>query len=109
MLTAMVKSPWRRTAGRSPVVSNTFHPRAGTTVLDTGANVQPSNFMSIALNNGESATLTLKGAGRLTMTGDFNVSDLSTSRGTLNIQLFATPSSSSCLRELMTTFAPYAA
>ena len=70
----------------SPLITSTFHPSAGTTVIDTGAFVNASGFSSIGLNNGDSATLTVKGVGRYTVGADLNVSDVNTSRGTLNIQ-----------------------
>ena len=70
----------------TPLLTNTFHTHAGLTVLDTGANVQVSNFSSLAINSADVATLTAKGAARFTMVGDFNVSDLTGSRSTLNIQ-----------------------
>lgn len=68
------------------VLTNTFHPRAGTVIIDSGGNVQNSNFASIGLANGDNATLTVRGVGRYTVNGDTNISDQNSSRGTLNIQ-----------------------
>jgi autotransporter-associated beta strand protein len=69
----------------APLLSNQFHQRQGTTVLDTGANVVSNGFNSVGLLSGDVATLTVQGVGRITQSGDFNVGDVS-ANGTLNIQ-----------------------
>jgi autotransporter-associated beta strand protein len=69
-----------------PVLTTQFHQKQGTTVIDTGGNVIVSSFNSIGLNNGDNATLTVRGAGRIAESGDFNVSDQASSSGTLNVQ-----------------------
>jgi autotransporter-associated beta strand protein len=68
------------------LLTNQFHPRTATTVIDTGGNVVNSNFSSIGLANTDNAILTLKGLGKYTVSGDLNVSDQNSSRGTMNIQ-----------------------
>ncbi|MHA3773695.1 autotransporter-associated beta strand repeat-containing protein [Verrucomicrobiota bacterium sgz303538] len=70
----------------APVLTNQFHQRAGTTVLDTGANVTVNNYNSIGQVSGDTATLVMKGASRLTETNDFNVGDNGGTVGILNIQ-----------------------
>ena len=70
----------------SPIASNQFHQRAGTTVLDTGANVVVNGFNSVGQISGDTATLTVKGVGRITDSADFNVGDVGGTRGTLNLQ-----------------------
>jgi fibronectin-binding autotransporter adhesin len=67
------------------VLTNQFHQRLGETILDTGANVLVNGFNSVGQLNGDNATLTLRGASRMTENADFNVGEVS-STGTLNIQ-----------------------
>ena len=67
------------------LATSSFHPRAGTTVIDTGGNVQVGSFSSIGLSSGDVGTLTVKGAGRYTVNGDFNAGDLSGSVGIVNV------------------------
>jgi autotransporter-associated beta strand protein len=70
----------------SATLASQFHQHQGTTVIDTGGNVVVGGFNSVGLADGDTAVLTVKGAGRLTESGDFNVGDLSGSNGTLNVQ-----------------------
>lgn len=68
------------------LIAANFHPRAGTTIIDSGGNVQSNGFASIGLANGENATLTIKGVGKYLVNADMNVSDQNSSRGTMNVQ-----------------------
>ena len=89
--TSFQTGTFQKIAGGTLTINNTlatgnFHPRAGTTVLDTGADVRVGGFSSVGLSSGDNGTLTAKGAGRFTANGDFNVGDVAGTRGTLNIQ-----------------------
>ncbi len=59
---------------------------AGTVVIDSGAVVTNNNFDSIGLHGTDNGTLTLKGTGSLGTSSDFNVGDIDSAVGTLNIQ-----------------------
>jgi autotransporter-associated beta strand protein len=58
----------------------------GTMVIDSGGVVTNSNYDDVGQNTTDNATLTLKGTGSLGTSSDFNVGDLDSSTGTLNIQ-----------------------
>ena len=66
--------------------TSTFHPRNGTTVLDSGSDVRTTGFSSVGLGGTESAVMTVKGSGRLTVGTDFNLGDTVASRGVVNVQ-----------------------
>lgn len=60
---------------------------AGTLVLDAGGKINNGgNYSSIGQSGTDNAILTLKGTATFTNTGDFNLGDLDSSSGTLNIQ-----------------------
>jgi autotransporter-associated beta strand protein len=58
----------------------------GTMVVDSGSINNGGNYSSIGLNTSDVATLTLRGTGSFTNTADFNVGDIDSSAGTLNLQ-----------------------
>jgi autotransporter-associated beta strand protein len=62
----------------------------GTVVIDTGGSITNTVFNSIGLNATDNGTLTLRGTGSLSTTSDFNVGDIDSAVGTLNVQNSAT-------------------
>ncbi len=68
------------------ILTTQFHQRAGTTVLDSGANVIATSYNSVGQLTGDVAVLTVKGIGKITDQADFNVGDVTGTVGTLNIQ-----------------------
>lgn len=60
--------------------------KGGTTVVDTGGAVTTPNWCSVGQAGSDVATLTLKGTGTFTNSNDFNVGDIDSTAGTLNIQ-----------------------
>jgi fibronectin-binding autotransporter adhesin len=67
------------------LLTNQFFPQNGTTTIDDGGNVVVSNFSSAGHSNGNLATLNVKNAGRLSVSGDFNVADQSGSTGIVKL------------------------
>ena len=61
-----------------------FFPNGGTTII-TGS-LTSSSYSSIAQANGSNGTVVITGTGSMTVNGDFNVSDLSVSVGSLSLQ-----------------------
>src|SRR5205807_1748478 len=60
--------------------------KGGTVVVDSNGAVNTAgSFISIGQNGSDNATLLLKGTGSLTTTSDFNVGDIDSSVGTMNI------------------------
>lgn len=59
--------------------------KAGSLTLNSGF-ISANNFCSIGQNNADSGTLTLKGTANFNDSNDFNVGDVGTSVGTLNVQ-----------------------
>ncbi|MES2924411.1 MAG: autotransporter-associated beta strand repeat-containing protein [Verrucomicrobiota bacterium] len=59
---------------------------AGAVVVDTSGVVTTTNFNSVAVGGTEVATMTLQGNGSFISGNDFNVGDVGSSAGTLNIQ-----------------------
>jgi fibronectin-binding autotransporter adhesin len=73
-------------AGRDTFTGNLFG-KGGTIVIDSGGSVNNGgNYSSIGQSGTDVATLTLKGTGAFTNNADFNVGDIDSSVGTLNIQ-----------------------
>ncbi len=73
-------------AGRETFGGNLFG-KGGTLVIDSGGSINNGgNYSSIGQNGTDNATLTLRGTGAFTNSADFNVGDVDTSVGTLNIQ-----------------------
>ena len=73
-------------AGKETFTGNVF-PHAGILVVDSGGAINNGgNYSSIGQNGTDNATLTLKGTGTFTNSADFNVGDVDTAIGTLNIQ-----------------------
>jgi autotransporter-associated beta strand protein len=71
--------------------SNTFSgnlfANAGTVVIDSGGSANNiTSWVSIGQQNTDNATLTLKGTGSLATTFDFNVGDIGSAMGTMNVQ-----------------------
>ncbi len=64
--------------------------KAGELVLDSGAGLSTSVFASIGQDGTDNAILTMKGSSSLSVNADFNVGDIVSSVGTLNIQDSAT-------------------
>ncbi len=60
--------------------------KSGTMVVDTNGVVTTTAYSSVAQNGTDVGTLTLKGNGSFVSGGDFNVGDVGSSSGTLNIQ-----------------------
>ncbi len=76
-------------AGKETFTGNLFL-HAGFTVLDTGGSFTNGNYNDVGQNGSDSATLTLQGTGALTTTSDFNLGDLDSSIGVLNMTGSAT-------------------
>jgi autotransporter-associated beta strand protein len=57
----------------------------GFTVIDTGGAFTNGNYNDVGQNTTDAATLTLQGTGSLLTTSDFNLGDLDSSIGTLNM------------------------
>ena len=73
-------------AARETFAGNVFG-KGGTLVVDSGGSVNNGgNYSSIGQSGTDNATLILKGTGTFTNTADFNVGDIDTAIGTLNIQ-----------------------
>jgi len=62
----------------------------GTTIIDTGGSITNGSYEDVGQNTTDSATLTLRGTGSLSTTSDFNVGDLDSSIGILNVTNAAT-------------------
>lgn len=62
----------------------------GTVVIDSGGSLTNGSFEDVGQNGTDAATLTLRGTGSLLTTSDFNVGDLDSSVGTLNVSNSAT-------------------
>ena len=62
----------------------------GTTVIDSGGSITNTVYNDVGQNGTDSATLVLRGTGSLSTTSDFNVGDLDSSAGTLNVSDTAT-------------------
>lgn len=62
----------------------------GSVIIDSGGSITNGSFDSIGLNGTDNSTLTLRGTGSLSTTSDFNVGDIDSSTGTLNVQNSAT-------------------
>jgi autotransporter-associated beta strand protein len=62
----------------------------GSVVIDSGGSITNGSYDSIGLNTTDNGTLTLRGTGSLSTTSDFNVGDIDSSTGTLNVQNSAT-------------------
>jgi fibronectin-binding autotransporter adhesin len=58
----------------------------GTLVVDTGGSITNGSFHDVGQNGADNATMTLRGSGNFGTTSDFNVGDIDSSVGTLNIQ-----------------------
>ena len=76
-------------AGRETFTGNMFL-HGGFTVIDTGGSFTNANYDDVGQNTTDAATLTLQGTGSLLTTGDFNLGDLDSSIGTLNVTGSAT-------------------
>lgn len=73
--------------GNNPFTGNVFANSAGTIVINTGGVVNNGgNYSSIGQNGSDNATLTLMGTGAFTNSADFNLGDLGSAVGTVNIQ-----------------------
>lgn len=73
-------------SARETFTGNLFG-KGGTLVLDSGGSINNGgNYSSIGQNGADIATMTVQGTGTFTNTGDFNIGDLDSSAGTLNIQ-----------------------
>ena len=72
--------------GNNSVLSGGWFVHNGTLIVDSGAVLTNNNYIDVGQNGTDNATLTLRGTGRLVTTSDFNVGDLDSSTGTLNIQ-----------------------
>jgi len=62
----------------------------GNVIIDSGGSITNAVFNSIGLNGTDNGTLTLRGTGSLSTTSDFNVGDIDSATGTLNVQNSAT-------------------
>ncbi len=62
----------------------------GFTIIDTGGSITNGSYEDVGQNTTDAATLTLRGTGSLLTTSDFNVGDLDSSIGTLNVTNSAT-------------------
>ncbi len=78
--------PGTQTLTGTSAIGNLLHVKGGTLILDTGAAVTTTGYMSVSPANGDNSTLTLQGNALLTVPGDFNVSDVAVSIGTLNVR-----------------------
>lgn len=67
-------------------VSGSVWLKGGTTVIDSGASVTSSAWCSVGMSGSDTATLMLKGTGVFTNSNDFNVGDIDSTVGTVNIQ-----------------------
>jgi autotransporter-associated beta strand protein len=70
--------------GRETFTGNLFL-HGGLTIFDTGGTLTNGNFWDVGQNTTDAATLTLRGASALQTTSDFNVGDLDSSTGILNV------------------------
>jgi autotransporter-associated beta strand protein len=61
-----------------------FH--SGTTIIDTGGSITNATWDDVGYNTTDSATLTMRGTGAFNTSGDFNVGDVDSATGTLNLQ-----------------------
>lgn len=57
----------------------------GFTIFDTGGTLTNGNYWDVGQNTTDAATLTLRGTSALATTSDFNVGDIDSSSGTLNV------------------------
>jgi len=57
----------------------------GFTIFDTGSSLTNANYWDVGQDTTDAATLTLRGTAALQTTGDFNVGDIDSSSGTLNL------------------------
>src|SRR5262249_3645607 len=71
-------------SGAGPNPSNIFV-KSGTMIWGNGAAVVTKDFSSIGQNGTDNGTLTMQGNGTFTSGTDFNVGDIASSQGTLNI------------------------
>ncbi len=73
-------------AGRETFTGNLFG-KGGTLVIDSGGSINNGgNWSSIGQNGTDNATLTIRGSGAFTNTADFNVGDVDSAIGTMNLQ-----------------------
>ena len=63
---------------------------SGTTIIDTGGSITNGSYHDVGQNTTDTATLTMRGTGSFLTTSDFNLGDLDSSTGTLNMQGSAT-------------------
>ena len=59
---------------------------ANLTIQDSGSLTKSGGWLAIGNSNSGIATATVRNSGRLTADGDFNIGDVGTSSGTLNVQ-----------------------
>jgi autotransporter-associated beta strand protein len=71
--------------GGTNIYSGNLFIHAGTLVIDSGV-VTNSNYDDVGQNTTDNSTLTMRGTGSLGTSSDFNVGDIDSSTGTLNIQ-----------------------
>ncbi len=76
--------------GAVAVNPGNVHVSGGTVVVDTGGVVTTTAFNSVGLTGTDVGTMTLKGSGSFVSGGDFNVADVGSANGTLNVQDTAT-------------------
>lgn len=76
-------------AARETFTGNIFL-HGGTTIIDTGGSITNGSYHDVAQNGTDAATLTMRGTGSLLTTSDFNVGDLDSSAGILNVTNSAT-------------------
>jgi fibronectin-binding autotransporter adhesin len=75
--------------GTNPFTGNVFG-KGGTIVIDSGAIDSGTLWTSIGQDGSDNATLTVKGTGSFTNNADFNVGDIGSATGTLNVSDNAT-------------------
>ena len=64
--------------------------KGGTMVVDSGGSISNNTWNSIGQAGSDVASMTLKGSGSFITTADFNIADIDSTTGTLNIQDSAT-------------------
>lgn len=62
----------------------------GSVIIDSGGSITNGSYEDVGQNSTDAATLTLRGTGSLSTTSDFNLGDLDSSIGTLNVTNTAT-------------------
>ena len=62
----------------------------GSVIIDSGGSITNGSYEDVGQNGTDAGTLTLRGTGSLSTTSDFNLGDLDSSTGTLNVSNSAT-------------------